>query len=258
MENRKELTQEIFNGFLKDLVEGYSLLTKVEDKIYFLETIHELIRKVFTDDDLTFDIPHFVNEKLLSKFRSKMLPFTRSFMEFYFSQAEECQRIIFKKLKITKDTPFLNADEFENMLQDFASAIRVVQKSVYVQEDPEPLILELVANSTLQNEEIETKMPGFNRTRQALMLFYLLKASGIHAGTISVATMAKFGHVLFGWSYTDIDNSELYKRLKKVHTAKGYQPSLNDLEFVKIQFELIEHHAVVELIEKEIASIHKK
>ena len=255
MENREELFTKLLNGFLKDLTEGHSLLTELDDKIYFLDTIFELIREVRTDYEFQFDIPNFVNQKLLSKFRSKMKPFTASFMEVYFCQAEDCQKIIFRKLDIPAQTHFLNSKEFEKMLETFAAAIRMIQKGIYLKEPQEPIKLELINSSLNVKEEREIKIPGFNRSRQALMIFYLLKSQGVSKNSVSITAMAKFAHVLLGWPYSEIDNSELYKRLKQIHNIKEYKSRLSDLEFVKKQFELIEHTSIINMLDQEIARL---
>lgn len=255
MENREELYTKIFNGFLKDLTDSYFPLTELDEKIYFLDTIFELIKEVRTDYNFEFDIPNFVNQKLLSKFRSKMKPFTTCFMEVYFCQAEGCQKLVFRKLKIPKETSFLNEEEFEKMLENFAAAIRIIQKSIYVSDQSSPIVLKLEDTSPILNEEPPSKIPGFNRSRQALMIFFLLKTQGIVKNVVSVSDMAKFAHVLLGWPYTTIDNSELYKRLKKAHNIKESETLLSDLEFVKKQFEIIGHKAVIELIDQQIASL---
>jgi hypothetical protein len=257
MENRKELIQKIFNGFLKDLRDSYFPLTELEEKIYFLDTIYELIREVRTDYNFEFDIPNFVNQKLLSKFRSKMKPFTASFMEVYFCQAEDCQKLVFRKLKIPNEIPFLNDEEFERMLESYAGAIRIVQKSIYVSDQPEPIKLEFSDTQPVFNEEPASKIPGFTRSRQALMMFYLLKTQGIVKNVVTVTDMARFAHVLVGWSYTEIGNTELYKRLKEAHNIKETKTLLSDLEFVKIQFGIIGHKEVIKLIDEQIAELSK-
>ena len=257
MENREELFTKLLNGFFKDLIEGHSLLNELDDKIYFLDTIFELIKAVRTDYDLEFNVPHFVNQKLLSKFRAKMKPFTTSFMEVYFCQAEDCQKLIFKKLQIPKETPFLNSEEYERMLENFAAAVRLMQKSIYLQEEPEPIKLEFNNFGSTLNGDREVKMPWFNRNRQALMFHFLLISEGITRNEVNISDMARFAHILLGWDYTNVLNTELYKRLKNPFN-KDNKLLLDDLEFIKTQFEQIQHYKAVELIKKEIASLTKK
>lgn len=74
----------------------------------------------------------------------------------------------------------------------------------------------------------------------------------------SARKYAQFAHVLFAWPMDNIDNSGIYKMLKKApYLKKDDKAMLKDLEFIMKQFELIDSPPGVALVQKEIDFIKR-
>ncbi|MGV2481498.1 UNVERIFIED_CONTAM: hypothetical protein IGO34_32380, partial [Salmonella enterica subsp. enterica serovar Weltevreden] len=65
-------------------------------------------------------------------------------------------------------------------------------------------------------------------------------------------------HALFAYPIDNIDNSAIYKLIKKApYLKQDKRAMLKDLEFVKNQFDIIGSVEGVELVQKEIDSLKR-
>ncbi|MGZ3940161.1 MAG: hypothetical protein ACXVBK_15425, partial [Flavisolibacter sp.] len=165
--------------------------------------------------------------------------------------------LLFQKLKIT-DTPGLDVLEWQELFANYYNLFTEVQKRLYLKETVELGNLKVEQNLVEEAKElIAPKIAGFNRSRQTLIFYFLLKGYNIDRNSTSLAGIARFIHTALGLPYNDINNSEFYKRLKTAPLFKNDHSILQDLEYVKQQFEMIGCHQVAALVEAEIQSIRK-
>ncbi len=267
MENRNPLINSLLKNFLKDLTESAKPLTANNDLVYLAETLIEYLKGIYNAmpsndiyEEVYFDEEDFIRKRLLTKYREKMVPFIKVSLKHYFAKDDFNKTQLFEKLKIGE--PILNYEEYELYIGCIA---------VFLSEWLNRLLL-LPENSNSSSdmglkelsapmEETEQKIKNseFSRSRQALLFYYVLEIMGIDIRTDgSMAAFTHFGHALFAWPYSKMDNSELYKMMKKLPFLKPDNLLLKDLEFVKRQFELIDHLEGIALVQKEIDSIKKK
>lgn len=95
---------------------------------------------------------------------------------------------------------------------------------------------------------------GFTLKRQTLIFYYMFKALGVSINTTSLANMAQLVQGLTGrqMGAKEIKNTEIYKRLAnplKDDTKGGF---LDDLRFVRDQFEQLSLPHIAKEISKEI------
>jgi len=263
MENRSDLISKLLKHFLTDLKESIQPFKETDDLIYFAENLKEYLLGIYNTmpandifDAVYFDEDEFLRTKLLSRFRDKMVPFVRTSLKYYFAKDDFDKYQLFQKLKI--DEPALNNDEYDiyiNCIHNFIGTWLDRLYLIPVNTSPKTLTdLPTLAEQTGQ----KNKHPDYSRSRQLLLFHYLAQTAGINRATTSSRNLAQFAHFLFNYPNDNIDNSEVYKQLKKAPYIKEDLYLLKDLEFVKKQFELIEHKAAVTLIEKEMKSIGNK
>lgn len=84
----------------------------------------------------------------------------------------------------------------------------------------------------------------------------MLRANGQELrGAIDLADIARYMHVITGKKYTNIYNSDLYKKLKVVPELKGTQATIKDLQVLHDLFEQVELKEVSQLIQSVINAI---
>jgi hypothetical protein len=265
MEIRKELINSLLRRFLADLQETTKPFSQVNDFIYLIENLKEYLVGIYSvspANDLfnavEFDEDEFLRTKLLSKFRDKMLPFVKLSMKHYFAKDEFNKGQLFKKLNISE--PTLNDEEFDNYIISIDGLLSIWLEKLYLL--PENANAENLGDlPKLSEQKIQKhiKHPDYTRNRQILLFYYLTQTAGIDKRTtVSMRKLAQFAHYLFYQPHDNIDNSEIYLKIKSAPFLNHETYLIKDLEFAKNQFAAIEHHAAVELIEKEIRGLKKK
>ena len=90
-------------------------------------------------------------------------------------------------------------------------------------------------------------------SQMVLSLYYLLKAQGkALRGTVDLATIARFMHLLLGKEYITLHNSDLYRKLQLVPELQSRPALLKDLQLLQPLFEQVELSAVARLVEQAI------
>ena len=257
MENREPLINTLLKNFLIDLKESIQPFTEVNDLTYFAETLKEYNTSIYNTipendyfEAVYFDEEEFIRIKLLSKYRDKMIPFIKTSLKHYFAKDEFNQIQLFQKLKITE--PILNDSEFDIYISCIHNFIIKWLERLYLLPINTKTEGAKELPKLLEQSEQKTKSNEYTRSRQLLLFYYLTQVAGINRNTVSVRNLAQFAHYLFNYPNDNIDNSEVYKQLKKAPEIKVEAYLLKDLEFVKKQFELLEHTEAISLIDKQI------
>lgn len=266
--DRKEVAQIVLDAFMKDINESIKPLDNVNDQIYFIETIREYIAKIFSYDEnlelwqeIKFDRDEFIRSKLLTKYRDKMVPFVRTNLINYFNDDEYSKTLLFQKLKINE--PVFDDMDFDHFVTHVLEKTLTnhLNKLLLLPPNTTKETAPIKPESSEISEETQSKIknPEFNRKRQALMYYFVLKIMGIQTrkDDVSLAALTRFGHALFNWPYSNTDNAPLYKVIKDLPYVKPDKLLLVDLEFVKKQFVDIKHAEGISLVQKEIDSINK-
>ena len=255
MEIRTALIDTILKHFFADLAKSINPLGKPEEKAYFCEKLGELAIELYNDSQ--FDEDKFLLEVLYPKFKSKLNAFDQSNLLLYFQTGDDQQALLLKTLGITTEP--LNSDEIQELFIYYVNTLTVVPKRLYLSENGD-LTDEMAQEKILDEakEQLKIKMPNFNRARQTLIFYYLLKGNKVQKDTHNVAAMARFVHNTLGIPYNKIDNSEFYEKLKSAPMFKKESLLLKDLEYVKEQFQSIECPELARTIEEDIVAIRKE
>ena len=262
MENRLALINSVLKHFLNDLKLSIQPFTEVNDLIYFAETLLGYLDGIYNTvpvneyfETVDFDEAEYIRVKLLSRFRDKMVPFVRTSLKHYFAKDEFNKLQLFRKLKITE--PVLNDEEYEVYINCIHHFITLWLERLYLLPVKGTLSSDISELPQIGAEPPKGKNANYTRSRQLLLFYFFTKASGLDRQEVSIRTLAQFAHYLFNYPNDNIDNSEVYKQLKKAPYLKADSFLLKDLDFVKAQFELLGHSEAVRLVQKEINAIKK-
>ncbi len=265
MEERKELLNTLQNHFLTDFILSIEPLEH-EEKIHFMELLSEYLKGIYnpailqSHDNKPFDTDYFLESKILKPYREKMTAFVKSGLRYYMTNDEFSKTMLFVKLNI-KEPVLSNKEQFT-----FANCIylilRYTKESLYLKPVGHTIlkeqdILKLIdGKEPTEQHSFKSKSTEYTRSRQVLLYYFVLKLMGMTKLNNSSRKYAQFAHVLFAYPIDNIDNSAVYKLLKKApYLKKDRKELLKDYEFVKSQFELIGSVEGIALVQKEIEMI---
>ncbi|MCO5948087.1 hypothetical protein [Mucilaginibacter flavidus] len=135
-----------------------------------------------------------------------------------------------------------------------------IDKSVVKQYDLEIRKLERIGTVNNPNPEItpSNRLNDFSNAQVVLIFHYFYEYCKLKSVIIDKTTLAKFIHLVVGKRVTKIANSEFYKKLNKAPNFGSNKPLIQDLEVIKTLFQDVELSEIVELIETEIKTAHRK
>lgn len=248
---RMKLIGKLLQLFSTKLNETLQPFHKVSEKVDYLESLIEYIGGVYHHVDAIphlgwegnpFDSRAFIRKNILARFKDKAKPFTESRLHLYLEKEPDYKTQLFQLLE-TKE-PILNEQEFEIYIK---SVNRIIQELIEkawtdISEDDD---------TDVSNETIDSN--GYSRSRQVLMLHYLLEITRLGRNTNSLPIVAEFAHAMFGLPTKNFKTSSLQKMFKNAPGIKTNDVNMiQDLEFVKAKFSLIGSVDAVALIQKEI------
>lgn len=254
--DREQLLQKYlqftFAEYLKSLQE-----LNIEEQIHFTDTLINLCRIIFSSEPETNDTDQLIETELLVKYRTKMKYFAHNQVwDYFYNDTLGFSRFL-SKMQLPADTLALSYEEHTDHLLNLVYTFTQLKIKLYV-ADPDSSGLSKKDHS----EDLNIDPPQLSkrgkiyttRWQQVLLFHYLSKALEIRVRRdIPISNLAKFYNGLFGWEYTDINNSTLYKLLKKDPLKRHNKKELlQQLYWVKEQFLLIGLTDIVAKIEEAI------
>ena len=107
-------------------------------------------------------------------------------------------------------------------------------------------------------EELEIAgKPKLTRSQQVLIAYYISQALGIKQGK-NVSKCANALHAFLNLPYSQITNSELYKKLLNPLSFSSAKATILNLKTVREFFERMEAISIIELIDADILKLEKK
>jgi hypothetical protein len=226
----------------KAVMEHYEM----EDKIYLTEKLLEVTRLYLLSKNENYQQEaSAVFELLLKKYRNKLKPFIMASFPTYYDQmiAIADHNIVSAKEFNDNYKEGLSDAAFHHFLETITRLLSNYRYQFYLESDHPDL--DTVMESSSSSE--------LTISRQLLTLYFLLKTLGIEPrSTVDIAPVARFAHLITGTSFHKLQNSNLYKKLKKVPNFKEDKALIKDLEFIIPFFKEINLEKTVLLIEGEI------
>ena len=269
---REKLKRFLWQNFLKALFESLKPFQTIEDKVNYLETLIEYLKGVYAHEDAApefnyegnpFDSETFIRKNILIKYKEKAKPFVDHKLRYYFEKEDFLKAHLFEVLKINE--PVLTEEEFDHYITVVHTALNNFIEKICTQtfEEAKAETETDVKALPEANEDIisgfKSQSKEYTRSRQILLFHFVLQLMNMTRSEGSIRKYAQFGHVLFAWPVDNIDNSGVYKMLKKApYLKQDNKATLKDLEFIKSQFELVDSPEGMALVQKEINSLKKK
>jgi hypothetical protein len=242
----------IFN----ELVECCQALN-LDEQIHLVDTVLNVLPIIY-QDSTDQQIWNELERELYVKYRNRIRYFvTSGFINHFFRESEQLTTF-FQKNSLT---PYSEEDYQEFFIEAY-SLLTNIKTLLYIAE-PESKGLSKNspdASTLIASANAEGRHKIFDsRPQQILLMYYLTKGLGINERIdVSISTIAKFYHTLIGWPFIDINNSQIYKLLKKAPNMKTDKKQLYiDLQWVRKQIEPLKLMAVLELIDKEMKNLEK-
>lgn len=247
----------IFNEFVKCCQP-----LSIDEQIHFTDTILTILPLIYQDEtnqQIWIDIEY----ELYKKYRNKMRYFaTSGFINLFFKSSD--QTLFF--FKNMNNTDPYSQEEYDDFFIETFTMLEKIKTHLYI-ADQDGAGLAKINEETEEKEKLlsaplpEGKHKMFDsRPQQVLLMYYISKGLGIKEKIETpVTNIAMFYHGLLGWEYKDINNSQIYKLLKKAPYIKTNKKLLyNDLLWVKDQIKLLGLVSVLELIDKELKELERQ
>lgn len=262
MEEREALLMNVRDNFVTDLVLSIRPLDR-EEQIHFMDQLSECMKGIygpavpFCTTGNSFDADHFLENNLLRPYRDKMAAFVQSGLRYYLTGDEFSQSILFAKLNISE--PHFSRSEQLNLAQSIYLILRHTKERLYLTpidtltSNQKDYSKPAVGENETEEHGFKSRSLEYTRSRQVLLYYFVLKLIGLTKLNNSSRKYAQFAHVLFAYPIDNIDNSPVYKLLKKApYLKKDKKEMLRDLKFIQTQFALIGSDEGVSLVQKEI------
>ncbi len=123
--------------------------------------------------------------------------------------------------------------------------------------------LELATTATSHDESPTTPhqppIPTLTNSQLVLAFYYGLQSGGFHARVnVDMAFIARLMHLATARPYTDVHNSEFYKKLRRAPNFKPDRALIKDLEVIKRRLLEVGLKEAASLVDKEISLAHQE
>lgn len=232
---------------VKDLLDQYNAEQKIE-LIRHLTLLFDEIPQYFKARNPSALQP-FTNREvaMLENYRSAYKPYA----DVHFFDLFDTDKLLLTKGYYTpeefnalpKEVTALNQQEVLEFCNAMGDLLSDLEYNALLQTDNNTPM-----STTSEEESTHTEM------QQLLAIHYLLKA-GFNAearGSNSVSQVTQLAHLLMGKKFTTLQNSNIYKKYKKLPNFDSPAQLVKDLKHIRPYFELMELKSVVELINKDL------
>jgi hypothetical protein len=269
---REQLIKTLLQNFLKTLSETLKPFQTLEERVDYLETLMEYLQGVYWHEDAIpelgiegnpFDSGSFIRKKILLKYKDKAKPFVDTELRCYFEKVEGLKAHLFARLKLTE--PILDEHEQEVYMQRLSHILHNLIEKICIQPGDNTMgenehdLKTLTEGVNGQKGKFKSTSKEYTRHRQIILFHFMLKLIGVTRFNSKLIDMAEFGHVLFAWPTDNAENTAVYRMIKEAPYLKEKEKdNLEDLEFVKMQFERINHIEGIALVQKEIDGLKRQ
>ncbi|MDO9187641.1 MAG: hypothetical protein Q7W13_16650 [Bacteroidia bacterium] len=237
----KEITEVLTHYDTEQKIELIEHLQQIFKEIaeYYKTNNEESIYRGYSDRQ----------QQLLKKYGKLFKPFANKRFDNYF----DFNRILSIKNYYTAEEYNQlesNEDLIEQDIYELTTSMRnfLDGELHFLYLDREPQFSDTESDSREENDKESTEM------QQLLALHYLLKAGfEIQArGSNSVSDMTQLAHMLLGKKFTNLQNSSIYKKYKKLPNFDSPSQLVKDLKHIRPYFEKLDLQSIVDLINKDL------
>lgn len=245
---RSKFLQELISTDIKEVLNRYQGGRKLE-LIRHLTALFEEVQQYYTTKNRE-RLQQFTNREvaLLEKYRTAFKPYE----EKHFFDLFDTDKLLLIKGYYTaeefnalpKEVTALTAQEVSALSTVMDDLLSYLEYKALIELDSE------MPMNTQDNEEASDS----TEMQQLLAIHYLLKAGfNVEArGSNSISQFTQLAHLLMGKKFTTLQNSNIYKKYKKLTNFDSPAQLVKDLKHIRPYFERMELKSVVELINKDL------
>ena len=267
-EIRKKIAEALIGIFQKEyaqLMESCPPAMQVELTEHLSVIMFQLIR--YTNLGAISDIFETVDaaeELLLRKYGKQLVPYRNMDFPGYFKlDTVLLERKVFSAEQydaLPEDSKALQPKEAVYFANTCMETLEKARINLMLEAEPQDVDILSQAAAIAGVAEAPSAEKAFTKARQLLAIHFLLSVGfGLtpRSGT-DVSSIARLCHLLTGTRYTNLQNSEIYKKYLRLPNIKKGLPYLTDLQYIRGYFVGLGLPKLIEAIDREIAAEKKE
>jgi len=253
------LAQQFIRDY-EDSVKQYELPQQLELTEHLLHVLGLFRHYGQNEQDNPYEQYKEQEEVLLKRYGKTLKPYRdKQFYKYFDFETVLSEKDIYSEVEfnsLTSDEQGLTVNEIDQFIKVCYNSLYNAKVFLYLRMDPVttiPASKETLAVSTESDKDI-------TKARQLLAIYYLLKAGFAieHRDNHSVSAVARFAHLLTGTRYTNLQNSDIYKKYSLMPHYKTGVQLIADLQFIRPFFADLNIQDAIKLIDEEIHLNEKK
>lgn len=263
-QNRLQVVPILAQKFMRDMEEVIAPFD-LAAKLRIIEHLTTMVEVFGTlpSDQLSYEKLKANEESLYKEFGKTLMPFVnKHFHEYFYQDSVILHKDVYPLEEYDQLNPadtVLSESEYQSLLQMCRNLLFNAKRFLYLSMEPGPTVEPNQVGLPAETE-IEEADKEFTKARQLLAIYVLLKAgfNVEHRDGQSVSDVARLAHLLTGTKYSNLQNSDIYKKYRLMPEFKQGAALLEDLLFIRPFFEALQLESACGLIDEMRAATEKK
>jgi hypothetical protein len=248
----------------RDAIMHYELPEKLELTDHLLFAMDLIFLHAHTNNDNIYSYYLELEDELLRKYRKTFKPYlVQQFFRYFWFDEVLVEKEIYSQeafYNIEPEWRRLSVEEITDFVEQCRDFLHYARAIIYLQMEPETAGAEQIKLAVTAISQQPEPDKDFTKARQLLTIHYLLKAGwGIEPrNSHPMSGIVRFAHLLTGTKFTNLQNSDLYKKYMQMPHYKTGEQLIADLKFIRPYFEELHIEKAVQLIDAEIQQAVKE
>jgi hypothetical protein len=264
---RDQAVTLLVKRFIKDYRSAtihYELPEKLELTEHLLFALDLIFIHAYTDNENIYSYYLELEDELLRKYRKTFKPYLvqQFFRYFWFDEVLTEKEIYTPEAFYNLEPEWrrLSVEEITDFIEQCRDFLYYARAIIYLQLEPESAGVEQIRLPAPVMPEQFEQDKDITKARQLLTIYYLLKAGWEieHRSSHPVSAIVRFAHLLTGTKFSNLQNSDLYKKYMQMPHYKNGEQLIADLKFIRPYFEELHIEKAVELIDAELQQTIKE
>jgi hypothetical protein len=253
-----------FTNDYRDAIIHYELPEKLELTEHLSFALDLIFIHAHTNNENIYSYYLELEDELLRKYRKAFKPYlVQQFFRYFWFDEVLIEKGIYTQeafYNLEPEWQRLSVEEITDFVErcrDFLNYTRVL---IYLKMEPESAGVQQISLTAPAMTEQPEQNKDITKARQLLTIYYLLKAGWEIEPRSShpVSAIVRFAHLLTGTKFSNLQNSDLYKKYTQMPHYKTGEQLIADLKFIRSYFEELHIEKAVQLIDEEIQQTVKE
>lgn len=253
--------------FIKDYraaIMHYELPEKLELTEHLLFAVDLIFINAHTNNDNIYSCYLELEDELLRKYRKTFKPYlVQQFFKYFWFDEVLLEKEIYSQegfYNLEPEWRRLLVEEIADFVEQCRDFLHSARVFIYLQLEPETAGAEQINLAVSATSEQPEPDKEFTKARQLLTIHYLLKAGWEIEPRNShpISAIVRLAHLLTGAKFTNLQNSDLYKKYMQMPHYKTGEQLIADLKFIRPYFDELHIEKAVQLIDAEIQQAVKE